>query len=332
LQFESREMKILVLAFGDENCASTWYRILQYKPLFEKDGIVFEHTPARKFKNFGSIPKYDLVILQKPILSVGKVRRISRLAKRFVYDADDRIWLRPFRRHGWIARIRINARMRNIAKLADTCMAANSLIARDLSGFGAESAIVPMALDGKTWYPMKRKESKTITIGWTGAPVNLPFLKSIIPSIKQVLAENRNASFAIHCGEDPCFHEIKYDFIPFEKGKEPEVVRSWDIGLLPLPNDEFAKGKSPIKALQYLASGVAMVCSKNPVTLDLPEGRSASLYADKINDWHECIKKLIKDQSLLNQLSKNGREQFEADYELSQTYPILRAVLAGRLN
>ena len=124
-------MKILVLAFGDENCASTWYRLLQYKPLLEQDGIALEYTPAKTFGDFRSIPNFDLVVLQKTILSMGKVKRIARLAKRFVYDADDRIWLRPFRPYGWIARMRIDARMRNIAKRADTCIAANSLIASD---------------------------------------------------------------------------------------------------------------------------------------------------------------------------------------------------------
>ena len=77
---------------------------------------------------------------------------------------------------------------------------------------------------------------------------------------------------------------------------------------------------------------MATVCSKTPATLDLAEGEKVSLYADEINDWHECIEKLVKDQSLLNQLSKNGREQFVKNYEVGKSYPILKEVLAGRLS
>jgi glycosyltransferase involved in cell wall biosynthesis len=194
-----------------------------------------------------------------------------------------------------------------------------------------------MALDGETWVPeawlpINQKESRNLTIGWTGAPVNLPFLKSILPPLQELIRKHECVRFAIHCGVDPCWHDIKYDYIPYEKGKEPEVVRTFDIGLLPLPRDDFADGKSPIKVLQYLASGVAMVCSRTPATLDFSNKRTVSLYAETSNDWHECMEKLVKDQSLLNEMSRNGREQFDEYYEINQTYPIQRKALAGQLN
>ena len=88
-------MKVFALTFGDENCPSTNYRLIQFKKLLINDGIELDHEIAKSFKDFKKLSGYDLVILQKTILSSFKIRRIAKYAKRLIYDADDRIWLRP---------------------------------------------------------------------------------------------------------------------------------------------------------------------------------------------------------------------------------------------
>lgn len=321
-------MKILALTFGDESCPSTWYRLLQYKPLLEQDGFDLVHCPAKEFEDFHSIPDYDCVVLQKTILSKGKVAKIAKLARYFLYDADDRIWLRPMRSHHWFTRMRINLRMRYIAARANTCIAANGVIADDLKRYGAKTAVVPMALDGETWFPLMRWDAP-LTIGWTGSPANLHFLEDLLPVIEETQRKYPEVRWVLHSGGDPGWDSWGYEYNPFEQGNEPEVVRSFDIGLLPLPDDEFVEGKSPIKGLQYLASGTAMICSRTPATLDLPSGQVVCLYADAPEEWLSALEQLIKDRILLKEISRNGRERFEENYEVNKTYPILRDVLQG---
>lgn len=323
-------MRILALTFGDESCPSTWYRLLQYKPFLAEDGFELVHCPAKDFEDFQSIRDYDAVVLQKTILSKGKVAKIAKLARYFLYDADDRIWLRPFRSHHWLTRMRINIRMRSIAARADTCIAANSVIAADLRRYGASTAIIPMALSGETWFPPERRDAP-LTIGWTGSPANLPFLKVLLPIIEEIQGKHPEVRWVLHSGANPRWDSWKYEYHPFEKGKEPQVVRSFDVGLLPLPDDEFVKGKSPIKGLQYLASGTAMICSRTPATLDFSSGKVVCLYADAPEEWHSAIDQLIKDSSLLKEISANGRERFMENHDLGQTYLMLAKALKRQL-
>ena len=100
-------MKVFILTFGDENCPSTHYRFLQYGKLFCADDFSIDHKIAKDFNDWALLPNYDLIILQKTVLSSEKVKKIAKLAKRFIYDTDDRIWLRPFKKHSFFQGLEI---------------------------------------------------------------------------------------------------------------------------------------------------------------------------------------------------------------------------------
>jgi glycosyltransferase involved in cell wall biosynthesis len=310
-------MKILALTFGDENCASSYYRILQYKDVLRNAGIQLTDFPAKEFDDFDSIKNFDCVFLQKTILSTSKVRRIAKSAKRLIYDADDRMWLSPFKKHSFITQMRINYRMRSIAKLSSFCTVANETIAEDIRMFGGNPRVIPMALDANIWYPEKQ-EHEQIIIGWTGAPVNLPYLEEILPSVKAALQGFGNARFFIHCGKDPEWNDIEYTYIPFVPGSEPEIVRSFDVGLLPLPNDSFSDGKSPIKALQYLASGVPVICSKTLACKNLLKGQAIALFSENLTEWSTNLKILCQDSEYRRQISSDGLKFFEKNHDLTE--------------
>jgi len=324
-------MKVFILTFGDDHCPSTHYRFLQYRKHFRADDFSIDYKIAKDFNEWSLLPNYDLIILQKTVLSTQKVRKITKLAKRFIYDVDDRIWLRPFKRHSFFSMIRINYRMQKICKSAELCMVANDLIAKDIREFGGKPTIIPMALEGEVWFP-KEKTNKHIVIGWTGAPSNLPFLEAILPSIKVTLKTNLNVKFVIHCGKNPYFQDIDYEYIEFEAGKEQEVVRSFDIGLLPLPqNDPFTDGKSPIKGIQYIASGVVVVATKTISAVNLLGNQNSEAefvkYAERIDDWAKILSQLIRNSNESTHIGKKGRDFFESNYESGKTYKLLRSVL-----
>ncbi len=312
-------MKVFALTFGDENCPSTKYRLIQHKELLLCDGIELDHEIAKSFLDFKKLAGYDLVILQKTILSVSKIRKIAKYAKRLIYDADDRIWLRPFRKHNLFTQIRINYRMRTICNYAEFCMVANEVIAQDLIGYGGKPSIIPMALDGKTWFP-KDTQNEKLVIGWTGAPANLTFLEKILNPLRNVLNNNPNTRLVIHCGQDPCFENIEYEYIPFIPSKEHDVVRSFDVGLLPLPsNDLFVDGKSPIKGIQYLASGLAIISAKTHSAKNIFKNLDSVEYADDEQNWLEIISSMVSKKESILKAGKKSRQFFEENYELFST-------------
>jgi glycosyltransferase involved in cell wall biosynthesis len=325
-------MNLLVLTFGDENTPSTRFRIVQYREMLEMAGIHCTLVPAREFRDFASLGGYDTVLLQKTLLNSGTVRRLRNGARRLIYDADDLIWLAPGKVHSFVSRFRNGRRLKAIARCADLCLAANRVIADDLQQAGGSIALVPMALDGRVWRLRPDGREAPLTIGWSGAPKNLVFLRAILPQLREVQTRFPDVRWVIHSGENPDFPGFRFEHVPFVPGNEPATVAGFDIGLLPLPDDPFVCGKSPIKGLQYSACGLAVVADPVGATRELLSDGFNSLWVGGEQTWVTALSGLIGDAPLRRQLGTNARAIFEQQHDLPVVFARLRAALSGETN
>ena len=110
------------------------------------------------------------------------------------------------------------------------------------------------------------------------------------------------------------------------------MVRSFEIGLLPLPqNDPFTDGKSPIKGIQYIASGVVVVATKTISAVNLLGNQNNDAgfvnYAETISDWGKILSELIRNPHGLTEMGKTGRDFFKSSYDSGKTYKLLLSVL-----
>lgn len=320
-------MKVLALTFGGENTASTKFRILQYREELAAAGIACDWQPVRGFRDFGALPGYDVVLLQKTLLSGSTLRKLRRGAKRLLYDADDLIWLSPGKRHTLFTRIRTGMRLKSTARAADLCIAANEVIAADLAARGGRTTVLPMALDGRVWQDPVKEPG--LTVGWSGAPHNLVFLREILPQLREVQRRSPGVQWLIHCGEDPRFTDFNYTHLPFEPGREHEAVRRFHVGLLPLPDDPFVRGKSPIKALQYFASRVAVAGSPIGATREIIRDQENALWVTEKDQWVSVLERLLRDGELRARLAQAGRRSFEERYDLPKVAGRLIGALRG---
>ena len=312
-------LKLFALTFGDEQTPSTHFRIHQYTDAFREQGVEIEHAPARGFEDFERLAEHDVVLLQKTLLSGSKIKRIANHARVLVYDADDRIWMRPGKPYGLATRTKLQHRLRTAVRAADLCLAANGVIARDQREAGASRVeVLPMSVDTKQWNTTGRSTPDgTVTIGWSGSPGNLVFLEPLVPVLRKLLAESPQARCAIHCGKRPEFDGLEFTHYPYEPGREPDAVRRFDIGLLPLPDDPFVHGKSPIKALQYFACGAAVVGQDVGATAELLEHGVNALTVNSERSWETNLARLLEDADLRTQLVQAGREKIQREHSMS---------------
>lgn len=323
-------MRLFALTFGGPESASTQYRLLQYADLFAAAGIEFHYAPVAGFSDFALLASADVVVLQKSLVSGGKFRRIRQHARRLIYDADDVIWLSPTRKHHWWTRWRVELRLRRIARTVDTCIAANEVIAADLRRRGATPLIIPMSVDGTKWTDAA-KPTVPVTVGWSGSPKNLPFLRAILPAMRMAQTDCPSARWLIHCGQEPALEGLSYTHVPFVPGEEPSVVRQFHIGLLPLPDEPFARGKSPIKALQYFASRVAVIGAPVGATRELLCHEDNAALVETPETWATTMTQLLKDGMLRNRLAAAARRIFETKYDATVVFErLLRALQEGR--
>lgn len=321
-------MKIFALTNGDVSCASTLYRLLQFRPLMERDGVDFSYARAADFTDHDRLREADVVVIQKHLLPSDRVTEIRAHSRRLVYDIDDTIWHSPGTQpHGWMMRQRKLQELRSLAQCADLCIAANHVIAHDLADAGARRIrVLPMALDPAEWH---RRESadKRLVVGWTGSPGNLRYLRAILPDLIEAQARWPEIVFRIHSGQYPELPGLEFDYLPFVQAGEPLAVSQFDIGLLPLPEEPFARGKSPIKTLQYFSCGVAVAGVPVGATGEIMVDEVNSLFIDAGRDWLTALKMLIESAALRADIAAAGLGQFSRHHTTAHIWPRFRQLL-----
>ena len=323
-------MKILVLTFGDMACASTYYRFGQYVDRLREDGIEYDldYGSARNIPPAKPLSEYDVVLVQKKLFPSRIARFLRRHSKRLVFDIDDATWHPQGRKHSFFTRWRAARRLKAIVKAADACLAPSIYILDHLKSLGGHAHQVPMAISAQDWLPKQKVNGAKVRLGWSGAPSNLSYLESLEPMLAEILRQYPESELVVLCGKPPVFQtKIPFTHIPWAPGCEANVVPSFDIGLLPLPFDHFSQGKSPIKALQYLAAGLPIIASPLAGTLEIAQKSPSFLLAKSLEEWNKHLSVLISSSSARQDAGRLSRVHFEDHYSAEVVYPLWKSHL-----
>jgi glycosyltransferase involved in cell wall biosynthesis len=307
---------------------STYYRFGQYKDLWREQGIDLRFLPKQELvseanargllaaKALDLLGEADLIVNQKCLLSSHLFRQIKNLGRPLFFDFDDLIWHRAGKDYSFPTRWKVGRRLARWAKGVDQVICANTYLQSALmKKTGVASVVIPMSLDLEVWcprkdqdWPMNGREMEgglqdggsqadgldvgMVRVGWTGSPEYHWLLRQLEPALIQAQQQAKCLRFSIHSGVDPQL-AFDYDFIPWQKGNEPDYVKSLDIGLLPMDADSmFSLGKSPIKGLQYLACGVVPVGNFCGASLDYLSPSNSILVENRDNEWAAAVVKV----------------------------------------
>lgn len=307
-------LRVLALTFGGVETASTYYRVVQYLDILRHDhGIEVVTHRADDFANAPDPREFDRVLVQKKLLRGSERRALLAAGRPIIYDLDDAIWHPHRREHSAFTRWRTNHRLAALAQCANLCLASNDYLATGLRPFTVKVRVLPMALDESIWTPRTSATAGTIRLGWAGAPANLPYLEALEPELERVLGEFPNARVVVFSGARPNFRRMNFEYLPYEAGREAEVARTFDIGLLPLPRDPFAAGKSPIKALQYMASGLPTIADAVAGAAEIFNGGGALLVREP-TDWTTHLRALLGSAAERERLGGDARLRFVANH------------------
>lgn len=322
-------MRVAIWAQGDpERTASTWYRVAQFLPLWQEAGMdVRLAWGDAGLSELERGPPADAMLLQKKLPGRRTLARLRRLAPRLFYDLDDATWTRPGRDFSWLTRWRLEWRFRHLSAAAECCVAANQVLARRLEGYGARAMVIGMGIDTGRWVPAPRPADATVRIGWAGAPGNLPFLRRLAPLLATVAERHPTVRLQVLCGADPRLPGFAWT--PWSRDAEIPFVQGLDIGLLPLPDDSFARGKSPIKALQYQACGVAVIGDAIGASTELLGGGRGLPCADA-EGWAAGLEQLIGDPALRSNLAAQGLAAVRAQHERRDCAEAWRRIFTSR--
>lgn len=303
-------MKWLALTFGG---ASTLYRVHQYVPLLRDLGIQLDCKPADELDRIPNFSGYDGILLQKKLYSWSRRRRLAKSGLPVIFDIDDATWHPLEKAHHLITRWRTAHRLKSSVALAQLALPANEFIAQHLRRYHSRVEVLPMTLKLSDWQPAVPTKSPVV-LGWAGAPGNHFQLRSIdsaLCSLKRAMPE---VIVRVFSGTRPQI-ATEIDFVPFDLQKQTQVLHSFTIGLLPLPDRPFNHGKSPIKALQYMAAGIPCVAAALSGTVELlGEENAGALYASNESEWTQNLLQLAQAPPLCRQMGEQARARFEKHF------------------
>lgn len=322
-------MNIIAIISRDLEKGSTKYRLVQYLEFLSKKGINIEFINRRAIdaSTIKKTEKADLVFNQKCLFKTSIARKLIDSSQRTIFDFDDAIYTRPGNAHSFTTKLRVKRRLHLWLKSSDVVTTPNEFLARYARKYSGSVKIVPMALDMETWNYYNKNTGNNITIGWAGAPVNIPLIEKLDTVLTTLLKKFSFIKLAIFSGLKPELN-CPFEYYPFRPGDEPNFIKNLDIGLLPLTDEEYSMGKSPIKAIQYLACGIPIVGNVIGATAEILNNKN-SIAVTTEQEWYKALEMLINNRDLMLSLGRSGREHVKKNHNLKIIAENFFEILSG---
>lgn len=327
----ARGVEIDYHSFEDEELHALIYKAGNLKQKLRLVARAF----ARRMALVRRIKEYDAVYVFREAALLGPPifeRLIHRSRVPLIFDFDDAIFV-AYRSpsNGYLSYLKFPAKTRTICRLATHVMAGNPYLADYAREVNSQVTIVPTTIDTEKYL---MDETKTVSdppvIGWSGSYSTVQHLDTLRSALQRLAKEER---FRLRVIGTPSYEleGVDVEAMPWRAATETADLSVMDIGIMPLPDDRWSKGKCGLKALQYMALGIPTVCSPVGVNIDIIHDGENGFIAATEDEWIEKLKQLLRDAGLRQRLGRAGRATVEAQYsavvQAPRVYQILESVV-----
>lgn len=278
-------------------------------------------SPAGRLGLLRAAAKHDAVVLQKKLFPVAFVKLLRLANPRLVFDVDDAVMFHELER-GQPVTGRYFQRFAAVAAVSRIVVAGNAYVAdfaraAQDKGHG-DVAVLPTPIDTDS---LTAKPGDTpnagVVAGWIGTKGNLHQLAAIAPALRSVAAAVPGFRLRIVADAGIEIDGLAVETQPWRANEEADALRGFDIGLMPLADSLWNRGKGGYKLLQYMAAGLPAVASPVGINADIVRHGENGLIARSQADWQECLLKLAGDPELRRRLGQAARETIESEYALT---------------
>jgi len=272
----------------------------------------------KRIRDLNEINNFDIVFLYREAHFLGTTwfeKRIKRKGKMMVVDFDDSIWLKDISAGNKnLGFLKHPQKTEKIVKICNTVIVGNKFLADYAARFNPNVHIIPTTIDTDYYKPNtpEKSNSKPICIGWTGSATTLKHFSLAVPFLRNLKEKYGNSvtfrliSDEFYHGELPGLENVRWN-----KDTEVEDLSVIDIGIMPLPNDEWSKGKCGFKGLQYMALGKATVMSPVGVNNEIIQHGINGYLASTQAEWEEILTRLIESPDERKRIGLQGRKTVE---------------------
>lgn len=359
-------MKVLLLTRYDRLGASSRVRFLQFVPGLTERGFEFTVSPlladdylhnlyAGKPLDLGRLigrylrrlrilfrrRQYDLIWLEKEALpwSPSWLELLMLRGTPYVLDLDD-AWFERYRLHkSRLVRFLLGNRTDVLIRHAALVVVGNNYLFSYAQQAGAKRvAIVPSVVDIDRYPSLGNLSEETpaangrpVTIGWIGTPITARYLDIIASAFRTVAADGTCKLRIIGASVPQTLATAPTESAPWTEATEIADICEMDLGIMPLHDSTWERGKCGYKLLQVMAAGRPVICSPVGANKDLVTAEQTGLFASSQQDWETALHRLIADVSLRRRMGQRARQAVESKFSLSYALPQIEALLREAL-
>ena len=315
----SRELDVVVKPlFGP-----TYFGLLTWRAAWPKIIAKSIYVLLRFSKRAGellSMGRVDLIVIEGqlfPYCPATVERLLVKLNQKIVVELDDAIYLTRFHRR----------KMAALLQVSSAAIVGNHELANYAQKFTSAVSIVPTVVDTDRFRPAVQRGScqaqgRGLTIVWVGLASNFSYLESLVPVLAR-LQQVERVKFRVVSSYAPTLPGVNLEFRLWSLENEVADLLEGDIGVMPLPDTEWARGKCGLKLLQYMALGLPAVASPIGVNQEIISGGENGFLAATEDEWYTALLRLCQDEALRVRLGTAARKTVESRYSLSVWGPRL---------
>lgn len=244
------------------------------------------------------------------------------LRKKIIYDFDDAIWLPNTSEANRLAAwLKWHHKVRSICQWSYKVSCGNAYLCSYAARYNPQVVLNPTTIDTEHQHNrLKDQDTPVPVIGWTGSHSTMRFLDEIVPVLQQLAARYTFKTVVI-ANRAPDFQLSNLTFVPWREATEMEDLLQFNIGIMPLTDDPWARGKCGFKALQYMALGIPAVVSPVGVNTEIVTHGMDGYLCSKPADWYAALERLLQDTELRQEMGRRGRAKIERRYSVRANTP-----------
>lgn len=275
--------------------------------------------------------RYDVVHVHREMAPLGPPVFewiVARLfGKPIVYDFDDAIWLPNVSdANRAVGGMKWHSKVASICAWSRRVVCGNAYLADYALRFNEHVVVIPTVLDTAGLHVRTGSSGDVLVIGWTGSHSTVDYLQPIVPALRE-LAKAVEFRFRVIADRRPSFDVPNLEFVEWRKESEIEDLSAIDIGVMPMPHTEWARGKCGLKILQYMAMGIPTVADAVGVNGDIIRPGTDGWLAATPQQWTARLRDLAVDGETRRRMGAAARERVVAEYSVeANTEKFLAAV------
>lgn len=268
---------------------------------------------AKRRADVARMGDFDIIFIAREALMTRSTwfeRAFRRSGARIIYDFDDSVWLSNVsdanRRWGWV---KDPSKTSKLIALADLVFAGNHYLADYAKRFNPRVEVVATTIDTSVYLPRTTRPEGPVVIGWSGSITTIRHFRYAEPALRELKAKYGDR-IAFRVVGDSSFRLKELGIIGLPWGRESELddLRAMDIGIMPLPDDEWARGKCGLKGLQYMALKIPAVMSPVGVNSEIVQHGINGFLPRTQEEWVQCISRLVEDAELRRAMGDAARQ------------------------